>query len=246
MIVGIFVLIVLVCLSALLIAKTMSEVKQYDYIGKTADLQNTISVSGEGKVTAAPDVAQVSIGLTTDKATVAEAQKENSTKMNEIVAALKTLGIADKDMQTSDYNIYPKYEWRQSGTSVLVGYTVTQNLAVKIRDTKKISNVLQVAGEKGANQIGSLSFIIDQPDALKDDARAKAIDNAQLKAKALAKQLGVRLGRIVSFNESSQVPSVYKLDYATGMGGGGAAPAPTIQSGENVIDVQVNLVYEIL
>ncbi|MFH0779593.1 MAG: SIMPL domain-containing protein [Parcubacteria group bacterium] len=244
----VFIAIVVVCLSVFLAAETRTALKEYNYVGKASSIPYTISISGEGKVTAAPNIATVAVGFSNDKATVAEAQKENTTKMNDIIASIKTLGVEEKDIKTSNYNIYPKYEWLNN-KNILTGYTVSQSVDVKIRDTKKISDILKIAGEKGANQIGSLNFEIDDKVALQAEARQKAIDDAKTKAQALAKQLGVKFSKIVSFSESNYQPVMYKSAYAAdfGMGGGGeSAPAPSIQSGENEIKANVTITYEIL
>lgn len=244
----VFIVIALLSVSAFLIVKTRVAVKEYDYIGKASSIPYTISISGEGKATAMPNIATVTIGFSNDKPTVAEAQKENTVKMNNIIASIKILGVEDKDIKTSNYNIYPKYDWI-SNKNILSGYTVSQSVDVKIRDTKKISDILKVAGEKGANQIGSLNFEIDDQAALQAEARQKAIDDAKTKAQTLAKQLGVKFSKIVSFSESNYQPVMYKSAYATdlGMGGGGeSVPAPSIQSGENEIKANVTITYEIL
>jgi len=243
-----FVIIMLVCGSVYLALLARNSLKTYDYIGKTAEMQNIISISGEGKVTAVANIGKVQIGLTTDGATVAKAQEENTAKMNEIIKGVKAQGVADKDVKTAYYYINPKYDWSKNTTGVIVGYTVSQAIDVKIRNTEKVSEILKVAAEKGSNNIGSLSFEIDEPEKLQAEARIKAIENAKEKADALANQLGVKLGRIISFSEntgSSYPPSYY--DY--GMGGTGAAAekaAPSIQTGENEINMTVSISYEIL
>lgn len=244
----VFVIIMLVCGALYLALLARNANKSFDYIGKTAAMQNIISISGEGKVTAVADIAKVQVGLTTDAVTVAKAQEENTNKMNSIIAAVKAAGIAEKDIKTSYYYINPKYDWTKSSTGVIVGYTVSQGIDLKIRDTAKISDILKVAADKGANNIGSLSFDIDEPEQLRDEARIKAIDNAKVKADALASQLGVKLGRIISFSESGGSPGPQPY-YDYGMGGTGAVAeksAPTIQTGENEIIMNVSISYEIL
>ena len=245
MILGGFALIVFVCLSVFLIGEARNAFKKYDYIGKSAETPNTISVSGEGLVTATPDIAKVDVGSSSDAYSVAEAQVKNTAIMNGIIAAVKKLGIDEKDIKTKNYNIYPKYDW-QNGKNNIVGYTVTQALGLKIRDTKKTSDVLKVAGESGANQIGSLTFEIDDPEQLKAEARTEAIKNAKEKAEALVDSLGVKLGRVISFSESSGGGMVYE-GYGLSKGMDTlSAPAQEIQSGENEIRSNVTVLYEIL
>jgi len=243
----VFFAIMLVCLSIFLILESRNAAKKYNYIGKTSESQNIINVAGTGKVSAIPDIGNVEVGVRSENKTVAQAQKDNTAKMNEILKAIKSQGVADKDIKTAYYNIEPKYDW-SDGKSTIVGYTVSQAVTVKIRDTQKTSEVLRVATEKGANNIGSLNFQIDDPEGLKAQARELAIKNAKEKAEALAKQLGVKLGRVISYSESQYDYPVYdNYKYATGLGGAPeATSSPSIQTGESEINVNVNINYEIL
>ena len=224
---------------------TRNNLKQYHYIGKAATQQNTITISGEGKVTAAPNIATTEIGLVTEKKDVSSAQKENTEKMNKLIAAVKSTGLEDKDIQTTQYQIYPKYDY-SAGKSNIIGYTVSQSVTVKIRDLSKISTVLAKAGEAGANQVSSPTFTIDEPESLRAQAREKALKNAREKAETLAKMLGVKILKVASFseyNQSQPLPLYARSAEAFDMGGG--APAPDIQTGTMDVNVGVNVVYEI-
>ncbi len=208
---------------------TWNEVKKHDYIGRESQQTYTITIDGEGKITATPDIAEISLGLQTENIKVAVAQKENTEKMNKIIAELKAAGIESKDIKTTAYTIYPNYDY-PSGRQVLRNYVVSQNVTVKIRDLDKIGDIVQQAGSLGANQIGGLSFTIDEPEKIKQQAREKALLAAKEKAEALAKIAGVKLGKLVSFTESSYggpIPNVrdYALKAETGMGGGDMRPA---------------------
>ncbi|MBI5077385.1 SIMPL domain-containing protein [Candidatus Falkowbacteria bacterium] len=240
----VFVVIALIFLSALFAVLIRNQWKTFDYIGKSAEMTNQISITGEGTVAAAPDIAKIQVGVTSEAKTVAGAQNDNTKKMNEVVKAIKAQSVAEKDLKTENYNIYPKYEWK-TGKSEIIGYVVTQSLSVKVRDTKNISGILKAATDKGANQVGDLKFSVDEPERLKVEAREKAIKNAKQKAEMLANQLGVKLGKIVSFYEAEGGLSDYpKFSTAEGMGGGGEMP--TVQAGENEIKIVVTIVYEIL
>ncbi|MFA6321888.1 MAG: SIMPL domain-containing protein [Candidatus Buchananbacteria bacterium] len=229
---------------------TWNEVKKHDYIGRESQQTYTISIDGEGKINAVPDIAQISLGIETQKEKVADAQKENTDKMNKIIAQLKGAGIDAKDIQTANYNIYPRYDY-SNGQQVLRGYTVSQSVTIKIRNLDKIGSIISQAGTLGANQIGSLNFTIDEPEKLKQQAREKALANAKEKAEALAKIAGVKLGKLVSFAESTQnsVVPVYR-DYSmkseAAVGVGGAAPAPAVEVGSQDIVVDVMVTYEVL
>jgi uncharacterized protein YggE len=211
-------------------------------------LRDTIVVTGEAETDIKPDVALISLGVTKESKNIAQAQDESSRVMNEIVANLKEIGIKEKDLKTTNYSIYPKYDYNpQNGKSTLVGYEVSQNLQAKIRDFSKISSAIQKATDLGANQIGGLNFIIDNEVNARSEARGLAIKNAQAKAKVLAQQLEISLGGVVNFSESGVSPQPY---YDYGIGGGMekamSSVSPTVEPGTNNVSVNVYLTYEIL
>ena len=222
-----------------------NEIKTGRYIGQEISSKNTITISGQGKILATPDIGEVSLGVLSEAKTVAAAQKDNTEKMNKVIKAMKDLEIDEKDLKTVNYSIYPNYQYI-SGKSVIIGYQVSQTLAVKIRQLDKASEVLAKAAENGVNQIGSLAFTIDDPESIKAEARKKAIDDAKQKADVLKKDLGVNIVRIINFYESATQPPVsYYGEKAYGIGGGGGAPAPDVQTGQNEIVVDVTITYEI-
>jgi len=238
--------ILLVYLIVYLGALTSNKLREFKFIGRAPGLPTNITVDGEGKVTSVPNLATVSVGAVSEKPSVGAAQQENTQKMNKFLAELKKLSIADKDVQTAQYNIYPKYDYTD-GKSKLVGYTVSQNVTVKIRDLTKIEAVLSEAGRLELNQVSGLNFTIDDPEDLRAQARAKALANVQKKAASLARGLGVRLVRVVSYYESpTSQPPIYFDTRAIGLGVGGAAPeAPEIQPGSQEVTVNVSVVYEV-
>ena len=240
---------VVVCVALFLIiflaAATYTKIIEGRYAGQAAQYKNTIAVSGEGKIVATPDIGQVSLSVISDSATVATAQKDNADKMNKITQAMKDAGVKEADLKTTSYNISPRYQY-SAGRSDIIGYEAIQTLDVKIRDLTKVGDILSQAAGAGANQVGSLTFTFDNPAKLQSDARQKAIDSAKQKANDLAKNLGVALGKVVSFSEGyvgQPIPMMYASD-ALGKGGGGGV-APQIQSGQNDVVVDVNIVYEI-
>jgi len=227
---------------------TINQIKEGRYIGQESQYKNTISVSGEGKVVAKPDIGQVVLSVISDATTVAAAQKDNVGKMDKVTKAMKDLGIKEEDLKTASYSIAPRYQY-SSGRSDIIGYEVTQTLEVKIRDLDKVGDILGQAASAGANQLGSLTFTFDNSEKIKSEARQKAIDNAKNKAKDLAKSLGVSLGKVTSFSESASDGSMpvpmYSAKEALGMGGGTAVATPDIQTGQNEVLVDVNIAYEI-
>jgi len=225
-----------------------NDLKSYNYIGRTEQQVYTITLAGEGKVTAVPDIAEVSLGIVTSKVKVADAQKENTTKMNQLIKELKGLGIADKDITTNNYSIYPTYDYN-TGRQTLTGYQVSQNVTVKIRDLSKSGDVLALAGKSGVNQLGGLSFTIDDPQKLQQQAREKALLDAKQKIQALADVAGVKLGKLVSFTESGNAVPYPRMMYGEMKAissDTSAAPAPDIQVGSQDIIIDVSVTYEVL
>jgi len=182
--------------------------------------------------------------------------------MNAVITALKDLKIDEKDIQTTNYNLTPVYQDTynlpmmpvgvdtksipvRTGTT-LKGYKLGQDVQVKIRDFTKVGDVLSQATAKGANVVGDLQFTIDNPEQFKEQARAKAIAQAKSNAQNLAKESGIGLGKLINVYENYMY-STYNS--ARSMGGGvaldSAVPAPTIQPGQQEIDVTINLTYQV-
>ncbi len=227
--------------------------KVVDIQNKVRETGNTMTFSGTGTIYVKPDLVLTTFSVITDATTVADTLSQNTQKMNAVINFVKGQGVDEKDLKTTNFSIYPRYEWYEAwqcyppcpgGKRVLAGYEVTQSLQVKIRDMTKIGQILEGAAAAGANEIGDLQFTLDKEEDLKTEARAEAINTAKEKAKELTGQLGVKLGRIVNFSENGifPVPFYYEAGKATGMGGG---ETPQIETGENKIEVTVSITYEI-
>ena len=205
---------------------------------------NTITFSGEGRVYIKSDLALMNLLVVTQGKTVAEVQKENSKKMNQVIEYLKDFGIEDKDIKTTNYNIYPQYTYEATKVPQIKGYEINQGLEVKVRDMDKIGEILEGSVEAGVNQVNSLQFSVEEDDKPKAEARNLAIEDAKKKALETANQLGIRLGKLIGFYESYNQP--YPIYERGGYGGvGGGAEAPSIQVGENEIYISVSLTYKI-
>ena len=224
---------------------TRNAIKKFDYVGTADVTERTITVNGYGKVTGANDIAVTTIGYSNTDADVAKAQANNKKVMDGLMVDLKKMGIADKDLQT-DYSIYPQYNYTQQKGQEFTGYQVSNTVTVKIRDLSKISAVLSLPGKYGANSVGGLNFTIDDPENLKIAARDKALADAGMKARTLAKQLGVQLVEIVAYNEyeggpEGPVPYVAMRESATGLGGG----PDVVATGSKDQVMNVNITYKI-
>jgi len=253
-IVGVFVVVVL-AIGSLIGLKVLGTAGN-NYRNQTPP---TISVNGAGEMVAIPDVATFSFSVTETALTVGDAQTKAATKTNAAIKVLKDAGIAEKDIMTSSYSINPHYEYQDGictqsypstckpGKSVLTGYDVNEGVDVKVRDLTKAGSILTSIGGLGVQNVNGLSFSIDNADTLKDQARSKAITEAQNKADVLAQQLGVKLGRVISFNETGNqpVPIVYGMSNSMMEAKASIAVAPTIQTGEQKVTSNVSITYEI-
>ncbi|HEY4521238.1 MAG TPA: SIMPL domain-containing protein [Candidatus Paceibacterota bacterium] len=250
---------VLGALALFLLFAAFGEIKSLRFIGSGVPATNTITVTGEGEVFAAPDIAEFNATVMEEGADVKAAQEKATEKINDIYAYLQDAGIEEKDIRTIDYSANPRYEWQRAacpagslcpdGRQVLIGYEASQTLSIKVRDTKKAGDLLAGVGGKGVSSVSGLNFTVDDQDAVEAEARDLAIADAKAKAKRLAKSLNVSLVRIVGFDESGNLPPYY-AKAAYGLGGTmdaveQAIPAPEIPTGENKIISNISLTYEI-
>jgi uncharacterized protein len=205
----------------------------------------TITVVGEGKVKAQPDVAQASIGVEIINADVKQASTDATAAMQTILDALKAQGVADSDIQTSYFNIWVERPFSPDGSqSTEVIYHVSNTVNVTIRDLTKVTTILGAAIEAGANTINSVTFDISDPAELKGQARQNAVDDAQAKAQELAGLNGVTLGEVVSVTEVVQgaIPLFSTASYAAEGMGGAVGP---ISPGQVEITIQLQISYAI-
>jgi len=248
------VVIVAVFASIFLITKTVNEVKKFG--ANDNPYYNSVSMTGKGEVVAVADIANFNFSVMETSESVESAQKMATEKINKALDYLKSKGVEEKDIKTTSYNINPKYDWIQGpctqyrcepGQSKLIGYDVSQNIDVKVRDTSKAGELLAGIGAVGISNVSGLQFTIDDEETLKAEARALAIADARSKVDAIAKDLGVRVVRVISFNEDEAYPMP---DYGEGMGGEynmakSASVAPQLPSGENKITSRVYVSFEI-
>jgi uncharacterized protein YggE len=207
--------------------------------------QTGIWVSGTGEVTATPDVAILTLGVEAQETTVKAAQSEASSAMNAVVDALKTNGVADKDIQTQWYSISPVTKWDdKTNEQITTGYSVTNMVTAKIRDITKAGTIIDAVTDAGGNltRINGISFTVNDPTAYNNQAREKAMQDANAKAEQMATLAGITLGKPTYISESSSyIPTPYYLkDYAEG----GSASTP-ISPGELDITLTVQVGYAI-
>jgi len=209
------------------------------------------SVTGEGSSSVRPDVAVFNATVITQSEKIEEAQDENTKKSDATINFLKESGVEEKDIRTAGYDIYPQYQYFDNSTCYaescpaprapkIVSYEVRHTIEVKARDLQIVNDLLDGVVAAGANEIGSVQFTVDDPDAILAEARAEAIANAKEKAETLADELGVGLRGVASFSESTGGVSFSDFAANRGQGYGGGGP---IQEGEQEITVMVNVTY---
>lgn len=164
-----------------------------------------ISVSGQGVAVAVPDVASLALGVSSRAATARQARDDAAASMTDLIASLKSNGIADKDFHTTQFSIDPEIDYRSSGEQVILGYRVTSMLAVTVRELDRVGEVIDDAVDAvgDAIRVQGVSFSIEDPAALQNEARALAMADARVKAEQLAELAGVQLGKPVAISESS-------------------------------------------
>lgn len=232
--------ILLVVLAVNYFMDIITKIKAYPYIG-LSNYTNTITISGQGKVYAKPDIGIVNLSVVTEGSQIKAVQKENAAKMNKIIEFLKGFGIEEKDIKTTNYNLYPRYNYEGRKIPQIIGYEITQTLEVKVRNLETVGDILERSVENGINQVNSLRFWVDDDKALKDEARILAINDAKEKARKLSEQLGIRLDKIISYNDDNG----YDYPVYRGLEAIGGSGAPQVEVGENEILVNVTLIYEI-
>jgi uncharacterized protein len=202
-------------------------------------LPRTISVSGYGEVMVVPDMASLNLGVTTTAPTASEALASNSAAMTKVMDTLKSAGIADKDIQTSNLSINPHYEPNNNGGSTQTGFDVSNNVAVNVNDLKALGSILDKAVTSGTNQVYGLSFGVKDDKAAMDEARKRAVADARHRAEIFAAASAVELGSVFSISESTaEIPSMRMKQRAM-------AEAAPIAAGEQAIAVTVNITWEI-
>ena len=225
----------------------------------------SFSVSGEGKLTAIPDVAEFSFGVITQGGkNIADVQKQNTEKMNALVGFIKSQGVKDEDIKTQQFSIEPRYQYYDCSSRVImsigsesspcpppdiVGYTITQSALVKVRDFDKIGAIMGELSQKGANSVSQLSFTIDDKTRIESEAREEAIKQAQDKARSIAKTGDFKIGKLLTITENVYQPVPMYRDAVGGYGKAlsmEVAPvAPSIEPGSQEVSITVYLSYEI-
>ena len=244
---------VLTVLALFLFVQTITSIQGFGRSGSTAT--DTITVQGTGQATLPPDVARISFTVQNTAATVANAQALTTKQANEAIEFVKGKGILEKDVKTLSYTISPQYSYPNPcprgsicpdyiGSPKITGYQVAQTIQVTMHDLTAVGTMLGGLGSLEVQNISGPDFALDDSTAGYDKAREDAINKAKTQADVLAKQLGVRLGKIVNFSESSGGYMPYPMAYG-GMAEAKVSATPNIPVGENTYNASVSITYEI-
>lgn len=203
----------------------------------------TITVTGEGTVTAAPDLATVSLGVTTQGETAGAAMDANTAALTAVLERVKAAGVEGRDIQTSTLNLSPN--WSNSDGSampVIQGYVATNMVQIRVRNLAVLGEVLDAAVADGANTLNGVSFGLAEPDPAMDEARKAAALDARARAELLTGAVGVQLGRVLTISEGGGYAPpmpMYRMEAAMA-----DAPVP-VEGGEVGVTASVTITWEI-
>ncbi len=202
-----------------------------------------LNVSADAEASRVPDIARLSAGVVTQAADGNTAMRQNAEQMSKVVAAIKAAGITEKDVQTSGINLSPQYQYKEGEAPKINGYQASNTVSLKVRDVSRLGKVLDALAAQGANQINGPSFEIDNPEPVYDEARIAALKKAQQRAETYARQLGLKVRRIVSISEgrSGGVRPVMMMAARAQS----AAMDTPVSPGETTLSVNLDVTFEL-
>jgi hypothetical protein len=201
-------------------------------------IDKLVTVTGEATVAAAPDAAQIRIGVSSQGKTARAASDANVKDMTVVLAAIKESGVADRDIQTTSLSLQPQYDPNKTGGARLIGFQANNQVTIKVRDIGQLPNILDRAISAGANEMSGIEFVVSEQSKLLDKARAEAIADARRKAELYANAAGMKVGRVMTISEEGTVPPPRTFQAVRA---GAAAIAP----GEQTLRAVVTVSYEL-
>jgi uncharacterized protein len=248
-----------VVLSLFVAMKFLSELRAYGRVQSSE--VNTISVAGRGEVKASPDIATIFFTIREEGSTVKEAQGKVANKEKQALEYLRKNSIEEKDIKTQNISFFPKYEYvydtkvllpcsefscpPRPGRNVITGYEASESLTLKVRNLDSAGEIVGGLGALGVTELSGPNFTVDDEEGLKREARKKAIEDAKEEARILARDLGVRLGRVASFSESGGFPGPVFSKALMSAERDGASLAAELPAGEHTLVSEITITYEI-
>jgi uncharacterized protein YggE len=205
--------------------------------------ETTITLIGHGEIDHEPDIAHISVGVSVDAETASAAMSQQAAKMTGVFSAVKASGVADRDMQTSNLSLNPNYSYPEKLPPKLIGYKASNQLTIRVRDLKNLGKTLDAVVKGGGNTINGVSFDIEKPEPLLNEARVAAIKDAADKAELYARAVGYRVKRIVTVSEAGGYSPPRPVPMARMAQ---AAPSTPIAAGEVTINADVNVTFELV
>jgi uncharacterized protein YggE len=251
---ALFLVVLTVCAVTLLVMQLAKPTSGYE--------GRTITVTATGDAYQTPDIAEFTYTVRKEGKDVATTQAEATEQSNTTIDSLKALGVASADIQTQTISATPRYEWQTKavacpvgsycpleGKNVLVGYESLITTSVRVRDFDLAGKILAALGEANVSDIQGPNFTTEDPDKAQSEARDEALARAREKAKSMSRAMGVRLGKVVSFNEGGGYAPAYgrteEMSVSYDAVAVKSAPVPDIQVGQDKVSVTVNVTYRI-
>lgn len=217
---------------------------------QTQDNTDSITVSGRVGMEAIPDVAEITIGVSSRASTPAAARQNNAEAINSTLEALLEMGIEEKDIQTSNMNMRSVYSYDGNGNGYVSGYRMDTSLTIVVREMDRAGEVVDAAIDAGSNELDGVEYLVSNRDELYNQALTDAVELARQKAEALAEASGRKLGMVISVDEtSSAVATIYGYAKENPDSGGFnsmADRATAIQPGSTTVEAQVRVVFELV
>ncbi len=215
-------------------------------VSNPAPPQRTLTVTGTGTVKLTPDVAYINIGVHTEMPTASEAMASNNNQTQQVIDALKNAGVDPKDIQTTNFSIYPNNQVDpQTGKQIGTTYVVDNTVYVTIHQIDKLGSILDATVTAGANSVNSIQFDVADKSQAIQQAHDQAIKDARSQAQAIASAAGVSLGNLQTLSFYDNVPTPMMDAFGKGGGVAAASPAVPINPGQMTLMVTVNMTYEI-
>jgi uncharacterized protein YggE len=202
-----------------------------------------LTVTGEGRVTRPPDYLGIVAGVSTETPTAADAIRQNAVKMEAVRTALRSAGIADRDIRTSSLRLQPQWQQAPNQPRLFTGYMVTNELSIRFRDIANAGRAIDALVSAGANEIRGPDPGIDRPEAALDEARSLAVANARARAELYARALGLRIRRVVSVDERGG-SDMGMANFANNNSAGFAVDT-SIDPGVQALTAEVTIVFEL-
>jgi uncharacterized protein len=203
-----------------------------------------LDIVAQGSVKRVPDVAIISAGVMTTARDAKSAMAANATAMTRVLAALRSAGVAERDLSTAQIGLSPQYRYADNQAPIVTGYQATNSVTVRFRDIAKSGAILDALVAAGSNQISGPTLTIDKPEAAMDEARTDAIKSARARAELYAKAAGLTVKRIVAISESANMPQPMPVAYARGAMMQAEAKTEVVP-GEQDVGVTVNVTFEL-